>query len=115
MRHTQIRQIVEDINSKEFELLTQKISLAVEQAFQKGMETGLAKSAFPPVLKKEHLCEILQVEMPTVSKLVARKDFPKLTTVQARYPRDQVFDWIDRNSTMFGTVNWHFGKTKQLV
>lgn len=115
MRDAQFKKMMEDINSKEFELLTQKITLAIEQAFQKGIETGLKKNSFPPVLKKEHLCEILQIEVPTVNKLVARKDFPKLTTVQARYPRDQVFEWIERNSSTFGLLpQWNI-KTSSLA
>lgn len=98
-----INKILEDIQSKEMELFELKLAEVVERAYLKGVEDGQAKNAYPPVLKAEHLAEILQVEMPTVRKIVQRKDFPKLIPIRARYPRDEVFKWIERNSTDFGT------------
>lgn len=94
-----MKELLRDIDSAEFELFEKKLELAISRAYQKGVEDGQSKNAFPPVLKKEHLCEILQASMPAITKIVARPDFPKLTAVQARYPRDQVFDWIARNSS----------------
>ncbi|WP_342471605.1 hypothetical protein MHH70_12370 [Metasolibacillus sp. FSL H7-0170] len=100
MNDAKFRRMVDEIESKEFELLSQKLSLIAEKAYLQGLEDGRAKDRYPHVLRKAHLCEILQIEMPTVNKLVARKDFPKLIDIQARYPRDQVFDWINRNSNV---------------
>lgn len=97
-----MKSLVEDIHSLEQELLEKRLSLVIERAYQQGVEDGQSKNAYPPVLRKEHLCEILQASMPAVTKIVARADFPKLTAIQARYPRDQVFEWIERNSSNFG-------------
>lgn len=103
-----INKILEDIQSKEMELFELKLAEVVERAYLKGVHDGQIKYKYPEVLKQSHLVEILQVELPTVRKIVARKDFPKFKPVQARYPRDQVFAWIERNSTDFGSNLVHF-------
>lgn len=100
--------MLEEIESKEFELFKEKLSYALEKAYMEGVEEGRTKFNYPPVLTKAHLCEIFQTEMPTVSRLVARPDFPKLTVVRARYPRDQVFEWIERNSNLFIQQQYEF-------
>lgn len=94
-----MKSLVQDIESAEFELFEKKLELAISRAYQQGLKDGRSKDAYPPVLRKEHLCEILQASMPAITKIVARPDFPKFHPIQAHYPREQVFDWIARNST----------------
>lgn len=90
------------IESLEDQLFHLKLEKAIQKAYEKGIEDGRSKYYFPPVLKKIHLMEILQVEMPTVSKLVSNPTFPRLKDVKARYPRDSVFKWIAENTDYLG-------------
>lgn len=83
----------------EAKLLEDKLKRLFEQAYEQGLRDALKRFSYPPVLTKKHLCEIFQVEMPTVTKIVAHPTFPKLTKVRARYPRDLVFKWIEDNTT----------------
>ncbi|RND00238.1 helix-turn-helix domain-containing protein [Lysinibacillus halotolerans] len=98
-----VKEMVQDIDSLEIQLLEKKLALVVERAYQQGVEDGQSKYKYPELLKQEDLVEILQAELPTVRKLVARRDFPKFEHTRARYPRDAVFEWIKRNSTDYGT------------
>lgn len=75
-----------------------------QAAYEKGVEDGMKKYSYPPVLNVNHLIQILSVKRPTVSKITARPDFPKLTQIQARYPRDEVFEWIKNNSSYIQEV-----------
>jgi hypothetical protein len=91
------RQLV-TIESLEEQLFQLKLEKAIQKAYEKGIEDGRSKYYYPPVLKKADLVNILQVEMPTVTKIVANPTFPRLKEVKARYPRDQVFKWIEENT-----------------
>ncbi|MGI2329693.1 hypothetical protein [Planococcus sp. YIM B11945] len=91
------RQMV-TIESLEDQLFQLKLEKAIQKAYEKGIEDGRSKYYYPPVLKKADLVTILQVEMPTVTKLVANPTFPRLKDVKARYPRDEVFKWIEENT-----------------
>lgn len=98
-----IREQSQNINSLEFELWQKKIELVAEKAYLKGVQDGQSRYNYPPVLTKEDLKEIFQKSTTTINRLVLRKDFPKLTTLAGSYPRDEVFAWISRNSTDFGS------------
>lgn len=98
-----IREQVQNINSLEFELFQQKLELAIEKAYLKGVQDGQSKYNYEPVLTKEDLKKIFQKSQSTIDRLVLRKDFPKLTSLAGSYPRDEVFAWISRNSTDFGS------------
>lgn len=98
-----IREQVQNINSLEFELFQQKLEFAIEKAYLKGVQDGQSKYNYEPVLTKEDLKKIFQKSQSTIDRLVLRKDFPKLTSLAGSYPRDEVFAWISRNSTDFGS------------
>ncbi|WP_374964567.1 helix-turn-helix transcriptional regulator [Lysinibacillus sp. RS5] len=98
-----IREQIQNINSLEFELYEKKMELVAERAYLKGVQDGQSKYNYPPVLTKKDLEEIFQASSSTIDRTVARKDFPKLTTMSGKYPRDEVFAWISRNSTDFGS------------
>ncbi|NPC91184.1 hypothetical protein HOO54_02675 [Bacillus sp. WMMC1349] len=70
-----------------------------EKAYEKGIEDGAKRYSFPPILKNTHLQEIFQIKSAAVTRLTGIDSFPKLKTIQARYPRDLVFEWIKQNST----------------
>ncbi|MEK4247623.1 hypothetical protein MKZ20_20305 [Psychrobacillus sp. FSL K6-2684] len=75
-----------------------KFQILISQAYEQGVEDGRAKFTYPPVLTKQHLMEIFQIELPTVDKIIKDSTFPRLQTIRARYPRDAVFTWIDKNT-----------------
>ncbi|MFJ8262689.1 hypothetical protein ACIQ4I_12170 [Rummeliibacillus sp. NPDC094406] len=80
--------------------LLQRFEILIQQAYEKGIEDGEKRFTYPPVLKREHLKEILSIEYPTVDKLTRDPSFPRLTAVTARYPRDAVFKWIEDNTVI---------------
>lgn len=83
----------------EAQLFQHRMEELFQKAYAKGVEDGRTKFSYPPVLTNKHLVEILQVKLPTVNKIVGNPTFPKLKEIRARYPRDEVFLWIDRNTT----------------
>ncbi|WP_375200748.1 helix-turn-helix transcriptional regulator [Bacillus sp. RS11] len=93
-----IKEQIQKIDSLEFELFQQKLELVIEKAYLKGVQDGQTKYNYPPVLTKKDLTEIFQASSSTIDRTVARKDFPKLTTLAGKYPRDEVFEWIKNNS-----------------
>lgn len=72
------------------------------RAYEKGVEDGMKRYSYPPVLTNKHLAEILQIAMPTVIKVTSNPTFPRLANIKARYPRDAVFDWIKNNTEYRG-------------
>jgi hypothetical protein len=94
----------------EANLFKSRMEELFRQAYEKGVEDGMKRFSYPPVLTKEHLKEIFQVEPATVNKLVAYPTFPKFNEVRARYPRDRVFEWIDQNSTWVKQNTNYFSK-----
>ncbi|OAT74576.1 hypothetical protein [Parageobacillus thermoglucosidasius] len=71
----------------------------VRQAYELGVEEGRKKYSYPPLLTRKDLAEIFQVQLPTISNITNIPSFPKFKHIRARYPRDQVFRWIEENST----------------
>lgn len=88
----------------EAKLFANRMEEMFQQAYEKGVQDGMQKYAYPPVLKNEHLAEIFQVKPSTVSKIITNPSFPRLSAIQARYPRDEVFAWIERNTTFLKEV-----------
>jgi len=89
--------MLQDLDEK---YMIQKFELLIKQAYQKGVADGQTEFSYPPVLTKDHLAEILQVKKPTVDKIIKDFSFPRLKTIQARYPRDAVFAWIENNTSV---------------
>lgn len=90
---------------KELEVLNehfvlQKFQILIKEAYEKGVADGQQTLGYPMVLRREHLAEILSVSLPTVDRLTSNPSFPRLTEVQARYPRDAVFKWIEENTVI---------------
>ncbi|MET1032435.1 hypothetical protein [Domibacillus tundrae] len=94
---TESARTTEELEMEIFILETKK---AIQQAYQQGVEDGMKRFFYPPVLTKKDLMEIMQIELSTVTKVVAHPTFPKLSPVQASYPRDEVFAWIKRNTSL---------------
>lgn len=78
--------------------IIQKLELLFQRSYEEGVIAGQKRFNYPPVLKREHLAEILSIEIGTVSKITRIPSFPRLTEVIARYPRDAVFKWIEEHT-----------------
>lgn len=90
------------------ELIAARMAESLErmfrEAYEQGVRDGRGINAYPHLLTKEHLSEIFSVEVSTVNKIITHPTFPKFKEVRARYPRDQVFQWIDEHSTLIDTM-----------
>lgn len=93
-----MEKLLSDIEGLEGQLFQLKLQKVIQEAYERGIEDGRSKYYYPMVLKKSDLAEILQVKEVTVNKIVADPKFPRLRSVQARYPRDEVFAWIYENT-----------------
>ena len=85
-------------------LLNAELVDFLQKAYKQGVEDGreLEKAKFenslPTNLKKEHVAKIFQCELPTVEKIIRMDGFPKCHALSARYPRDKVLEWRDKNT-----------------
>lgn len=89
----------------EMEILILETKKAIQRAYEQGVEDGMKRFSYPPVLTKRDLLKIMQIELPTVNKVIAHPNFPKFNQVQARYPRDEAFAWIKRNSSFLQDIS----------
>jgi hypothetical protein len=88
----------------EAKLFQSKMEELFQKAYEKGVEDGMKKFSYPPVLRNSHLSEILQIAPPTVIKVTSNPSFPRMQNIKGRYPRDLVFEWIEANSTYLKQV-----------
>ncbi|MGE7750740.1 hypothetical protein [Lysinibacillus fusiformis] len=83
------------------ELLKAELVDFLHRAYQQGVEDCRESMRFelslPSNLKKEHVAQIFQCELPTVEKIIRMDGFPKCHALTARYPRDKVLEWRDKN------------------
>ncbi|UDK95258.1 hypothetical protein EYB33_02865 [Lysinibacillus sphaericus] len=90
------------INELELELIRAKVEKVVIEAYKKGIddcrECMKFEFSLPLNLKKEHVAQIFQCELPTVEKIIRMDGFPRSHAISARYPRDKVFEWISKNT-----------------
>lgn len=86
------------LQTLEEQFMMDKFQILISQAYEQGVKDGQTKFTYPPVLTKDHLVEILQVKKPTVDKIIKDYSFPRMENIQARYPRDEVFAWIKKNT-----------------
>jgi hypothetical protein len=87
------------------EIMILEMKAAIQQAYEQGVEDGIKHFSYPPILTKKDLMKIMQIELPTVTKVVAHPSFPKFRPVKARYPRDQVFAWIEQNADFLKSIS----------
>ncbi len=82
----------------ELELIRLKIEQVAEEAFLQGVEYGKQQHKWPPMLTNSDLKEIFQCSDTVVHQFKHISGFPKFPYIKARYPRDEVFEWIKNNS-----------------
>ncbi len=99
------------INELQTELINENLKLMFRQAYEQGLEDARKEQTYPVTLRKQHLAEIFQVELPTVENIIRKEGFPKSTVVQARYPRDKVFEWINENTEYVHYNTNYFSKS----
>ncbi|TKI66665.1 hypothetical protein FC756_14665 [Lysinibacillus mangiferihumi] len=82
-------------------LLNAELADLFQKAYKQGVEDCRESMRFelslPSNLKKEHVAQIFQCELPTVEKIIRMDGFPKCHALTARYPRDKVLEWRDKN------------------
>ena len=82
----------------ELELVKLKIEQVAEEAFLQGVEYGKQQHKWPPLLTNSDLKEIFQCSDTVVHQLKNISGFPKFPYMKARYPRDEVLEWIKNNT-----------------
>ncbi|RST57400.1 DNA-binding protein [Siminovitchia terrae] len=80
------------------ELMKEELKALFKEAYELGIQDSKKQYKYPLLLTKKDLAEIFQVKEATVNKIVGRRGFPKARFVSARYPRDEVFKWMEENS-----------------
>ena len=86
------KQVIITMTLDEFrEIINEEVKAAVEET--------ISYKQLPPLLNKDQLMEVLHIKASTLSKLMARPDFPVLENVGVGrlVPTDKLFEWIDRN------------------
>lgn len=89
------------IQQLQSELIKEEMKQAIKEAYLLGVEDGRSRFDYPYLLTKKDLAKIFQVELSTVNKIVGKRGFPKSNFVAGRYPRDDVFKWIEANCQRF--------------
>lgn len=96
-----LSRLLEDIQSQEYELFEKRLTAVIEKAYLQGVEDGRefmkAKYEYPERMRKTDLAKFFNCSLPQVEKIILMDGFPRDKAVQARYPRDKVFEWADKN------------------
>ncbi|MBD8521841.1 hypothetical protein [Lysinibacillus fusiformis] len=82
----------------------EKIRMIVREENERFWKTH-AVQKYPEILTNDHLCEIFQCKTAKIYDLVKIGSFPIFPHIQAHYPRDLVFKWIEENSTIAQVLN----------
>lgn len=80
------------------QLLAEELKELFQQSYQQGVKDAQLQAELPAILKKQDLARIFQIALPTVDKMIRMEGFPRFKHVAARYPRDEVFEWIKQNT-----------------
>jgi|GEM_PF-1396401 len=82
----------------------EKVRMIVREENERFWKTH-AVQKYPEILTNDHLCEIFQCKIAKIYDLVKIGSFPIFPHIQAHYPRDLVFKWIEENSTIAQLLN----------
>ena len=80
------------------DVLKEELKQLFQEAYELGIEDSRKQHELPFLLTKKDLAKLFQVKESTVNKIVGIRGFPKSTFIAARYPRDEVFQWMKENS-----------------
>lgn len=82
----------------------------IRDEFRESLKNSTNSNKYPPTLTRKDLADIFQVEQTAINKLVSIPTFPKFQHIKSRYPRDLVFEWIEKNSTWVEANSKQFSK-----
>lgn len=85
------------LESLEAKLLEENLKDLFQKAYEQGLEDAKSIQSLPPMLKKTDLANYFQVSLPSVENIIRMDGFPKSKVAKARYPRDQVIEWANKN------------------
>lgn len=92
----EVRLAVEDQN-----ILSELLVQVAEKAYVRGVEDAKKYYQYPEALKTTDIEKMYQIKSAKVSELVRRKDFPKIKLIRARYPRDEVIEFMKNNKHLY--------------
>lgn len=91
----------DEIKTEEMELFRKELAGVIQRAYLQGIEEGReliqSKYEYPERMRKSDLAKFFNCSLPQVEKIIRMDGFPRDKAVQARYPRDKVFEWADKN------------------
>lgn len=85
------------IDELQKELLGAELKELFQQAYEQGLADARSTQSLPHMLKKSDLADYFQVAVGTVEHIIRIEGFPKSKVQKARYPRDKVIEWANRN------------------
>ncbi|MBN6889809.1 hypothetical protein ACUXCC_005259 [Cytobacillus horneckiae] len=86
------------IEDLKFKLYEEQLKFVSQRAFEQGVEYARSKYSYPPNMRKDHLAHYFQCSKATVENIIRMEGFPKSKVVTARYPRDLVIEWDEKNT-----------------
>ncbi|MBC1499358.1 hypothetical protein HB943_01995 [Listeria weihenstephanensis] len=92
----EVRLATEDQN-----ILSELLAQVAEKAYVHGVEDAKKYYQYPQALKQKDIEEMYQIGPAKVSILVRRRDFPKIELIRARYPRDEVIEFMKNNKHLY--------------
>lgn len=94
-----IKDQIRNIESLEFDLFEQKLSLAIEKAYQQGVADAQAKYSLPTLLTRKEFMSLVGIGETKCAELFNRRDFPVNREFgHPRVPKDLLFEWINANT-----------------
>lgn len=94
-----IKEQIQNIESAEFDLFEQKLSLAIEKAYLRGVADGQTKYALKPLLTRKQFMELVDIGETKCAELFNRRDFPVNREFgHPRVPTTLLFEWINANT-----------------
>lgn len=94
-----IKDQIRNIESLEFDLFEQKLSLAIEKAYQQGVEDGRTKYELPNLMTRKEFMNFAGIGESKCAELFNRQDFPVNREFgHPRVPTALLFEWIYANT-----------------
>lgn len=94
-----IKNQIQNIESLEFNLFEQKLSLVIEKAYLQGIADAQEKYSLPALLTRKEFMNLVGIGETKCAELFNRRDFPVNREFgHPRVPKDLLFEWITANT-----------------
>ncbi|MFJ7841624.1 hypothetical protein ACIQXG_19510 [Lysinibacillus sphaericus] len=94
-----IKDQIRNIESLEFDLFEQKLSLAIEKAYQQGVEDGRSKYGLKALMTRKEFMNFAGIGETKCAELFNRRDFPVNREFgHPRVPTQLLLEWINANT-----------------